>query len=111
MAQTAPAEASAAQVRDRSWVYFDGRVCRYDEARVGLMTHGLHYGTGCFEGIRAYWDEAAEQLWTFRMPEHFDRLRNSGRILRMQLPLSTPQLCEITLDLLRRNKFRSDVYI
>lgn len=111
MTQTAPSEPSAADVRDRSWVYFNGEVRRYADARVGLMTHGLHYGTGCFEGIRGYWDERRGQLWCFRMAEHYDRLADSCRILRIALPHSTAELCDLSSDLLRRNQFRGDVYI
>ena len=111
MAQTAPAEPTAAEVRDRSWVYFNGKVCQYSEATVGFMTHGLHYGTGVFEGIRAYWDPKREQLWTFRMAEHYDRMRTNAKILQMQLPHQTAELCAITVDLLQRNGFRGDTYI
>jgi branched-chain amino acid aminotransferase len=111
MAETAAAGATPAEIRDRSWMYFNGRVCRYAEATVPFMTHGFHYGTGVFEGIRAYWDEKREQLWAFRMPEHFERLRSNAKILKMALPHSTDQLCEITADLLKRNACRSDMYI
>jgi branched-chain amino acid aminotransferase len=97
--------------RESSWIWFDGRVCQYHEARVGLLTHGLNYGTGVFEGIRAYWNAEREQLYTLRMPEHFERMRSNARILQMQLPLSTDELCAITVDLLRRNRYREDVYI
>jgi len=111
MAQTAPAEPSAETIRDRSWVYFNGRVCRYEDAHLGFMTHALHYGTGIFEGIRAYWDDKRNQLWTFRMAEHYERMRANARILQMKMPHTTAELCAITLDLLKRNAFRSDTYI
>ncbi len=94
-----------------SWVYFDGHVVRYSDVHLGLMTHGLHYGTGCFEGIRAYWSEPQEQLFLLQPAAHFERLRRSARILRMELPLDTQALVAITLDLLRRNRYRADTYI
>ncbi|HEY6379548.1 MAG TPA: branched-chain amino acid transaminase [Candidatus Dormibacteraeota bacterium] len=94
-----------------SWVYFNGQVVRYRDAHIGVMTHGLHYGTGCFEGIRAYWNEAAGKLYALKLPEHYERLRDSARILRMSVPHSTDELCAISLDLLRRNGYREDVYI
>ena len=75
------------------------------------MTHGLHYGTGCFEGIRAYWNAEREQLFAFRMPEHFDRMRNSATILQMTLPHATAELAQISIELMRRNGYREDVYI
>lgn len=94
-----------------SWVYFNGAVTRYYDVHLGFMTHALHYGTGCFEGIRAYWNAGREQLFLLKGPEHYERLRQSGRILRMELPLDTESLMSITVDLLRRNEYRSDVYI
>ncbi len=97
--------------RERAWVYFNGQLRRYSDCRLGPMTHALHYGTGCFEGIRAYWNQTRNQLYMFRAEEHYDRLRQSTRILKMALPLDTAQLCALTGELLRRNEFRSDVYI
>ena len=83
-----------------SFVFFEGAIVPYGDAYLPPMTHALHYGTGCFEGIRAYWSEAAGKLFTFRQPEHYDRMRNSAKILHMSLPLSTQQMCEITDELL-----------
>jgi branched-chain amino acid aminotransferase len=75
------------------------------------MTHALHYGTGCFEGVRAYWNEDQKQLFCFRMPEHYERLRQNAGILRMELPLSIREMCDVSAELLRRNDYREDVYI
>jgi branched-chain amino acid aminotransferase len=94
-----------------SWVYFNGEFRRYQDAKVGLMTHALHYGTGCFEGIRAYWNRKQEQLLLLHPGAHYDRLRNSGKIMRMTLPQSTEELVRITVELLRRNEYRDDVYV
>lgn len=111
MTQTVPAATDPRTRRDRSWVYLNGEVSRYADARLGLMTHGLHYGTGCIEGIRANWNAEHNQLYGFRMPEHYDRMRDSAKILRLSIPLSTPELCDITAELLRRNEAREDMYI
>ena len=94
-----------------SWMYFNGEFKRYHDVRVGFMTHALHYGTGCFEGVRAYWSPARDQLFLLQAPEHYDRLRNSAKILRMRLPGTTEELVNVTLELLRRNEYHSDVYI
>jgi branched-chain amino acid aminotransferase len=111
MTQSAPTVPHTVPSRDESWVYYDGEIRRYADSRLGLMTHALHYGTGCFEGIRAYWVEEQQQLFAFRMPEHYERLRDSAKILLMDLPLSTEELCAVTSELLRRNGWRQDVYI
>jgi branched-chain amino acid aminotransferase len=111
MSETQVAATRTALIGEDAWVWFNGDFARYRDAKLGVMTHALHYGTGCFEGIRAYWSEEAGRLFTFRVPEHFDRMRNSAKILHMRLPMGTAELCEITTELLRRNGYREDVYI
>ena len=93
------------------WVYFDGELRRYGDAHLGLLTHALHYGTGCFEGIRAYWSAQQRRLNVFRLPEHFERMRGNARMLHMALPHPVDELCAITVEILRRNGFTSDVYV
>lgn len=93
------------------FVYFQGAFVPFEEAKVGVMTHGLNYGTGCFEGIRAYWNPDKQDLFVLKMRPHYERLHQSARILYMHLPHSVDELCEITLELLRRNDFKQDVYI
>src|SRR5438128_12094489 len=61
------------------WVYLDGEFKRYADARLGLMTHALHYGTGVFEGIRGYWSPEHEQLFLLKLREHYRRMQNSVR--------------------------------
>jgi len=81
------------------------------QAQVNIATHALNYGTGCFEGIRAYWNAEHEQLYVLKMREHYQRLQASARILKLQLAYTVDELGEITLELLRRNGYRQDVYI
>jgi branched-chain amino acid aminotransferase len=94
-----------------SWVFYDGEFRRYRDVHLGLMTHALHYGTGCFEGIRAYWNDAQQQLFVLLMEPHFKRMVNSARILRIELPYSVEQMGEAALEILRRNGYREDTYI
>jgi len=92
-------------------VYHRGGFMPYREATLGLLTHALQYGTGCFEGIRAFWSDEAEQLYVFEPVAHYRRLRRSGNLLLMDLPHTDDELTEITLELCRRNGFRGDAYI
>jgi branched-chain amino acid aminotransferase len=92
-------------------VYAKGRFCRYDEAKIGLMTHALHYGTGCFEGVRGFWSARDEELYLFQLEDHYERIHASAKILMMKVPKTVPELIEITTELCARNNFRSDVYI
>src|ERR1700737_771459 len=93
------------------WVYFDGEFKRYSDARLGLMTHALHYGTGVFEGIRGYWSAEHEQLFVLKLREHFRRMQNSVKVLKLKIPISLDELCSTSIELIRRNNFRQDVYI
>jgi branched-chain amino acid aminotransferase len=92
-------------------VYFDGKYMPYGEAHIGIMTHALHYGTGVFEGIRAHWDDAERELYLMRPVEHYQRWRQNCGILHIDVPLSPEDLCAITVELARRNKFDTDLYI
>ena len=94
-----------------TWVFFDGEFGRYHDIKLGLMTHALHYGTGCFEGIRAYWNPKQEQLHLLHAPAHYERLRRSANVMRMKPPYSTEEMVNLTVELLRRNQFKSDVYV
>ncbi|BDE04869.1 branched chain amino acid aminotransferase [Vulcanimicrobium alpinum] len=92
-------------------VYHDGRFTRYDDAKIGLLTHGLQYGTGCFEGVRGFWNAHEEELYLLELAPHYDRLAQSARILLMQLPHTTAELIDISIELCVRNAFRGDVYL
>ncbi|MEE8163605.1 MAG: branched-chain amino acid transaminase, partial [Anaerolineae bacterium] len=93
------------------YAFFGGEFVPIEKAKVSIMTHAFNYGTGCFEGIRAYWNEEEEQLFVFRMREHYERLHRSCRILLIELPYSVEQLAEITAEILRREDARTDTYI
>lgn len=102
---------AAVKSLDATVVYADGGFRRYDESKVGLLTHGLQYGTGCFEGIRAYWSRDERELFLIQLREHYERLAASAKILLMELPLATEALMEATVELCKRNAFETDVYI
>lgn len=93
------------------FAFFKGDIVPIEDAKVSIRTHAFNYGTGCFEGIRGYWNEAEEQLLVFKLREHFVRFLKSCSILFIDLPYSADDLAGITLDLLRREGFREDAYI
>jgi len=93
------------------YAFFDGKIVPIEEAKISIMTHALNYGTGCFEGIRAYWNEEEQQLYIFRMAEHYKRLHNSCRILLIDLRYTVQELGDLTIELLRRESFKKDTYI
>jgi branched-chain amino acid aminotransferase len=96
---------------NESTVFAGGRFQRYDEARVGLLTHGLNYGTGCFEGIRGFWNADERELYLLQLREHYERLHTSARVLLMTLPHTVDELVELTVELCARNRFEENIYI
>lgn len=93
------------------FAYFEGKIVPFTEAKVSIMTHAFNYGTGVFEGIRAYWNEQEAQLFVVRLRDHYRRLLQSTKVLRMQLSLDAEQMSDLTVELLRREGYREDVYI
>lgn len=91
--------------------FFKGQLMPMAEATVGVATHGLNYGTGCFEGIRGYWNPSRQQLFILKAREHYDRFKRSAHILRISIPYTTEQLVEWTQKMLVQNHFQEDVYI
>lgn len=91
--------------------YFNGAIVPMSEATVSVATHALNYATGCFEGIRAYWNADHEQLYVLKLREHFRRFANSQRMLKIPERVAVDDLCEATLELLRRQEIRQGTYI
>ena len=94
-----------------NFAYFEGKIVPYSEAKVGVATHALNYGTGAFAGVRAYWNAEQEQLFIFRPHDHYKRFLNSAKLLRMDLGVDYKQLTEITVELLRKEGHKTDVYV
>jgi len=94
-----------------SFAYFQEKFVPLAEAKISVMTHALHYGTAVFEGIRGNWNEEQQQMYIFRLREHYQRLEDGSRLLRMEIPHSVDELCHITVELARRCGFKEDTYI
>jgi len=91
--------------------FFQGRLVPLEDAKVGVMTHALNYGTGIFEGIRGYWNEQREDIYIFRLRDHFVRFLKNTAILCIDVPFTADELVEITTDLVRMHEYRQDVYV
>ena len=90
------------------YIWQSGEFVPWDEARVHVLSHGLHYGTGVFEGIRCYDGEQGPAI--FRHADHLRRLEESARMYCLELPYSVDEIGEATRELIRRNGLR-DCYI
>ena len=93
------------------YAYFKGEIVPLEDAKIGIMTHPFNYGTAVFEGVRGNWNPDAQQAFLFRLREHFVRLEQSAKILRMAPRESVDRLCEIAVELVERSGFTEDVYL
>ncbi|MFT5142154.1 MAG: branched-chain amino acid aminotransferase [Rhodothermales bacterium] len=93
------------------FAYFEGAIVPIEEARVPLTCNTLHYGTGCFGGIRAFWSEEDERLYLFRAAEHYQRLLRSAKIILAEVDYTIQQLIDITVQLLQKEGFRQNAYV
>ncbi|KKL16305.1 hypothetical protein LCGC14_2496930, partial [marine sediment metagenome] len=93
------------------YAYFQKEFVPLAEAKIGIMTHAFLYGTAVFEGIRGNWNDKEQQLYLFRLNEHYDRLRKSCRIVKIDLPYSGEELHSISTRLVEMCGYREDVYV
>ncbi len=93
------------------YAYFQKQFVPLSEAKIGIMTHGFNYGTGVFEGVRGNWNGEQGQMFLFRMRDHFERFTRSCRILKIDLPYTIDQYCEMTTKLVKMCGFEEDIYI
>lgn len=94
-----------------NYAYFRGKIVPYADAKVGVMTHALNYGTAVFGGVRGYWNEEEEELFVFRPLDHYKRLINSAKLMLMEVNQTAEELAQITIELLQTEGNRQDVYI
>ncbi|HEY4428162.1 MAG TPA: branched-chain amino acid transaminase [Solirubrobacteraceae bacterium] len=86
-------------------IWMNGDFVAWEDAKVHVLTHGLHYGTGVFDSMRCYDTEIGPAV--FRNADHIDRLRRSAELYYMPVPYSTEELRAATLELVARNRLRS----
>lgn len=106
-----PAKLPKGAAPDSAWAFLDGKYVPIRDAKIPVMTHAFNYGTGVFEGIRAYWNAEEEQLYGLHLTEHFSRLRRSAKIMRIDVPHGVDELVGIAVELLRKCGYREDAYI
>ncbi|TXI22333.1 MAG: branched chain amino acid aminotransferase, partial [Roseateles sp.] len=86
-------------------IWMDGELVDWRDAKIHVLTHTLHYGCGAFEGVRAY--ETPTGTAIFRLQEHTQRLFNSAKILRMNIPFTPEQVNEAQKEVVRANQLKS----
>jgi branched-chain amino acid aminotransferase len=95
----------------KNFAFFKGNFVPIEDAKVSIMNHAFMYGTAVFEGIRGYWNEKHQQMYVFRLEDHFERLRDSMKIMHMSSSLSVNELSKIVVELLVRNAPKTDTYV
>jgi branched-chain amino acid aminotransferase len=91
--------------------FFQGRIVPVNEAKVDIRTNALQYGTAIFEGIRSYWCKEDGCNYVFRMEDHYKRLLKNSNIMMIDIKYSLRQLCDITIELLKKENYCEDAYI
>lgn len=94
-----------------TFAYFEGEIVPIEQAKVSITCNTLHYGTGCFGGMRGYWNETQQQLYAFRLVDHYRRFLHSARMLMCDFDFTPEQLVDITIELLSREGWRQNCYI
>ncbi len=93
------------------YAFFKKQFMPLAEAKIGILTHAFHYGTACFEGIRGNWDSEYGRFCIFRIKDHYKRMLNGCRLLKISLPYSLDELCQLTVESVERSNYHEDVYI
>jgi len=94
-----------------SYAYFHKQFVPLSEAKIGVMTNAFHYGTAIFEGIRGNWNSEQKQIYLFRLREHYQRMHQGCQVLKINLPYTVDELCQITVKLVEMCRFEEDVYV
>lgn len=93
------------------YIWMNGSLVPYEEAKVHVLTPAMKYGALVFEGLRAYWNAQEEQLYVLKLPEHLARFHLTMRAMRFDASYSDAELTDIVLETLRANKIKSDVHL
>jgi branched-chain amino acid aminotransferase len=93
------------------YAFFQKKFMPLEQAKVGILTHALHYGTACFEGVRGNWNPQKKQIYLFRVKEHCERLLGGCRLLRMKMPYTADEMVELIRKTVEKSGFRETVYV
>ena len=94
-----------------SYAFFKNQFVPLAEAKINVMTQALHYGTAIFEGIRGNWNSQQKQIYLFRLKEHYQRLLDGCRVIRIKLPYTVDELCQTSVELAQKCGFEEDIYV
>lgn len=87
------------------YIWMDGNFVKWDDAKIHILSHVIHYGTGVFEGLRCY--DTPKGSFLFRLKEHTERLFNSAKIYRMEIPYTQKEINDVIVELIKKNGLKS----
>ena len=93
-------------MKKSKYIWFNGKFVSWDKATTHVLSHGLHYGSGIFEGIRTYSNSKGESF-VFRLKEHYDRFYNSAKVSLIKIPYNQKTLEKATLNLIEKNNLKN----
>ncbi len=93
------------------YAYIRKKICKVEQAMIPVQCKAVQYGLGCFTGIRGHWNKNHKNLYLFRAKDHYQRLKDSAKILGMKFNYTYPKFEKVILDLLKKNKVKEDIYI
>ena len=98
-------------IQELPYIWFNGELTPRAQATLPVGSAAVFYGTNVFEGLRAYWNDAEEDLYCFRLAEHFTRLRESMKMMRFTIPYSDDDLYEAVREVLTGNQVHDDIHM
>ena len=96
---------------EKRFVWLNGEIVPLDEAKINILSPTSQFGANVFEGIRCYWNEENKQLYAFRLREHFQRLKNSMKIFRMEDKYSIEEMQQGLIDVIKANEYKEDIAV
>jgi len=93
------------------YAFFHNEFVPLEKAKIGIMTNSLHYGNAVFEGIRGNWNSQQKQIYLFRLKDHYTRLLNGCKLLKIALPYTVDDFCQLTVELVQKSGFTEDLYV
>jgi branched-chain amino acid aminotransferase len=96
---------------DNRFIWLGGKIVNIEEATINVLSPTSQFGANVFEGIRCYWNEDKQQLFAFRLPEHYKRLKNSMKMFRMEDKYSVDEMKQGLIDVIVANGYQEDIAV
>lgn len=96
---------------ENRYIWLNGEILHLPDAKINVLSPTAQFGLNVFEGIRCYWNEKQQQLYAFRLEAHYQRLKRSQRLLKMEDTYSIDELKQAMLDVVKKNDYREDIAV